>query len=85
LVAAIALSLMTNALLRLPERMIFTRSVYSGTRFASMSAARVTSLAVTRIRSLSVSSARLAFMAERKPVFGNRRCSGIWPPSNPTL
>src|SRR5579863_9744192 len=35
--------------------------------------------------SCSRTSARVAFMCERKPTFGMRRCSGIWPPSKPTL
>ena len=28
---------------------------------------------------------RDAFMADLKPIFGNRRCKGIWPPSKPVL
>src|SRR4029077_1982032 len=85
LVAVMTLSLIANALVTVPDKMIFTSLVYSGTRFASIKPARVTSVPATRIRSDSVSSAREAFMAERKPVFGRRRCRGIWPPSKPTL
>ena len=85
LVAVMTLSLMVNGLVTLPDRMIFTSLVFSGTRFASIRPANVTSAPETRIRSDSVSSAREAFIAERKPIFGNRRCKGIWPPSNPTL
>ena len=68
-----------------PDNMIFTTLVLSGTRFASISPLIVTSEPDTRIKSVRVNSAREAFMAERNPTFGKRRCNGIWPPSNPTL
>jgi hypothetical protein len=52
---------------------------------AFFSTARSITAASMPASSCSRTSARVAFIAERKPTLGMRRCSGIWPPSKPTL
>jgi hypothetical protein len=68
-----------------PDRITLARSVSAGTMLAASNAARSISSAFTFWRSVSVTSARVFLIAERKPTFGRRRCSGTWPPSKPTL
>ena len=55
------------------------------TRPACFSDSRSTSSAPRRSRSVSVTSALNFSRCDLKPRFGKRRCSGIWPPSKPTL
>src|SRR5262249_55613171 len=83
LVAATPLSV--TAFLISPESTTLTRSVPSGTTPAFSRASRSTTAASTLASSCRRTSARERLRAERKPTFGIRRCSGIWPPSKPTL
>src|SRR3954447_26076923 len=52
---------------------------------AAFSASRSISVASSACSSLVRTSAMSLRVGELKPRFGRRRCSGIWPPSKPTL
>src|SRR5581483_1268401 len=68
-----------------PERITFAPSTSCGTTFSAFSAARSISVACIACRSLRRTSATASRESEVKPRLGRRRCSGIWPPSKPSL
>src|SRR5437867_13018396 len=65
--------------------MTLTTRASSPTRPACLSVSRSTSSAASFCRSASVISALYFSETDLKPRLGRRRCSGIWPPSKPTL
>src|SRR6185369_7175578 len=69
----------------LPERMTFAASALRDTMPAALSAARSISATCRSCRSPVRTSATSSRVGELKPRFGRRRCSGICPPSKPTL
>src|SRR5919206_4408841 len=69
----------------LPERITFAASAWRGTMPASLSVARSISPACRPCSSLVRTSAMSFLVGELKPRLGSRRCSGICPPSKPTL
>src|SRR6185503_11410523 len=69
----------------LPERMTFAASALRDTIPAALSAARSISATCIACRSPVRTSATSSRVGELKPRFGRRRCSGICPPSKPTL
>src|SRR5688572_16470759 len=77
--------LMLSFLVSLPETMIFAPSELLGTMPASCNEARLTSPWFSFSSSWSRTSAIESRVSEWKPRFGRRRCSGIWPPSKPSL
>src|SRR5207244_10438881 len=68
-----------------PDLMTLTTRASSPTRPACLSVSRSTSSAASFCRSASVISALYFSETDLKPRLGRRRCSGIWPPSKPTL
>src|SRR3954454_12833761 len=76
-----------NATLRssLPQRITFAPSARCDTMPSALSAARSMSVAFMRASSLVRTSGVSSRVGELKPRFGRRRCSGICPPSKPTL
>src|SRR3954466_9970260 len=69
----------------LPERITFAPSARRGTMPASFSTWRLISEAPKSSSSLVRTSAMSSRVSELKPRLGRRRCSGICPPSKPTL
>src|SRR4029453_11232070 len=69
----------------LPERMTFAASALRDTMPAALSAARSISATCMSCRSPVRTSATSSRVGELNPRFGRRRCSGICPPSKPTL
>src|SRR5690349_9974929 len=69
----------------LPARMILAREAPPGTSPAFFRPARSISPPSTFERSPERTSAAFTIVVARKPRLGRRRCSGIWPPSKPTL
>src|SRR5690606_15085738 len=67
-----------------PEAMIFAFCARFETTPAALSAARSTVSPSKRSSSSTRTSARVSDWRETKPIFGRRRCSGIWPPTKPT-
>ena len=74
-----------TAALSSPDLMTLTTLAIARTRPACLSTSRSTSAAPRRSRSDRVTSALYLREADLKPRLGRRRCSGIWPPSKPTL
>src|SRR5581483_2586900 len=68
-----------------PFLTIFTRLARASTRPASRNAARSMVSPLTEASRYSSTSWLSRAILERKPTFGRRRCSGIWPPSKPAL
>src|SRR5688572_26118319 len=68
-----------------PARMILARFAPPGTRPAFLRPARSIDSAPTLARSPERTSTAFSMVTARKPRLGRRRCSGIWPPSKPTL
>src|SRR5258708_33363665 len=69
----------------LPERITLAASAPCGTIFSAFRAARSMSVACISSSSLVRTSAMSSRVRGVKPRFGRRRCSGICPPSKPTL
>src|SRR5258708_2073229 len=69
----------------LPHRITFAPSARCDTMPSALSAARSISVAFMRASSLVRTSGVSSRVGELKPRLGRRRCSGIWPPSKPTL
>ena len=68
------------------EDHLCARARVCGTRPAALSAARSIVVDLRALcRSPRRTSAVSSRVSETKPRFGRRRCSGIWPPSKPTL
>src|SRR5690606_4891604 len=68
-----------------PDLMTFTTLASWPTRPACLRASTSTSAAPSLSSWASVTSALNFSEADLKPRLGRRRCSGIWPPSKPTL
>ena len=77
--------LTVTGLSSVPEAITFTRSARLLTSPEVLSAARSAVLPAKLSSSCTRSSSVRPFDCDTKPTFGRRRCSGIWPPSNPTL
>src|SRR5258708_7314580 len=69
----------------LPERITFAPSARCDTMPSALSTARSMSVAFMRASSLVRTSGVSSRVGELKPRLGRRRCSGICPPSKPTL
>src|SRR5690606_3286522 len=65
--------------------MILACRVSCGTILAAFRLSRSTTPPSTAASSDKRTSALKRAVRERKPIFGRRRCSGIWPPSKPTV
>src|SRR6478672_3647328 len=74
-----------NALVTSPLTTTLARFALLGTSLAARSAAKSTSPAGSESSLYSSTSAVSLDSFERKPIFGRRRCMGIWPPSKPAL
>src|SRR6266545_3497979 len=68
-----------------PDLITFAAFATDGTTPAALSASRSMSPTGIRARSESRTCAVSSFARDTNPRLGNRRCSGIWPPSKPTL
>src|SRR3982751_5205246 len=68
-----------------PDLMTLTERTSWRTSPAAFSATRSISSPSRRCRSASVTSPAYLSCGDLKPRLGRRRCSGIWPPSKPTL
>src|SRR5258706_784040 len=69
----------------LPARMILARFVSFATRPAFFNPSRSIVPPGIRLRSPERTSTALSIVTARNPRLGRRRCSGICPPSNPTV
>ncbi len=77
--------LIRTALSSLPDRMTLTLVTVAGTRWAFFRHSMSITASLGIASSCNRSSAVAAAMCDTNPHFGSRRCSGIWPPSKPTL
>src|SRR5690606_24052858 len=75
----------TNFLVISPSFTTLARFAVAGTSLAARSAAKSMVPASSLSSWYSSTSAVSAFFSEAKPIFGRRRCMGIWPPSKPAL
>jgi hypothetical protein len=60
-----------------------TRLMSTPTRVPPPSAPEIDDIALQLFQLVEEHLAHYALIFERKPTFGKRRCSGIWPPSKP--